>query len=67
MEQHLPKLRFYYGATDHWCPKHHYYNMKEMFPDHDKIHLCTDNLRHAFIIDGNEVMSGKVTQWLDEL
>jgi len=67
VEQHLPKLRFYYGATDHWCPKQYYHDMKNLFPDHKKIHLCTDGLKHAFIIDGNEVIAEKVNRWLSEL
>ena len=67
LKRHIGKLRFYYGATDHWCPTDHYYRMKELFPSHDKIELCSSGYRHAFNIDASEPMAEKVTGWLQEL
>jgi len=69
VRKHIDKTRYYYGATDHWCPKQHYYDMKERFPDHDKIELCSDGFRHAFIIDASrpmaaKVSAAKVSEWL---
>ncbi|XP_067931709.1 lipid droplet-associated hydrolase-like [Watersipora subatra] len=67
VRRHLAKLRFYYGATDHWAPPEHYHRMVELFPSHDKIELCTDGFRHAFIIDASEPMASKVSGWLQIL
>ena len=41
--------------------------MKELFPSHDKIELCSSGYRHAFNIDASEPMAEKVTGWLQEL
>uniref|UniRef100_A0A8C6FT87 Lipid droplet-associated hydrolase n=1 Tax=Moschus moschiferus TaxID=68415 RepID=A0A8C6FT87_MOSMO len=32
IKEHLPKLIFYYGTADGWCPKEYYDDMKKDFP-----------------------------------
>ena len=67
VERHINKLRFYYGATDHWCPTHYYDNIKALFPDHKHLYLCDRGFRHAFIIDASKPMASVIDGWLKSL
>ncbi|KAL7861898.1 hypothetical protein SRHO_G00133390 [Serrasalmus rhombeus] len=63
IRQHLNKLIFYYGATDHWCPVQYYCDMRRDFPEGD-IRLCERGLRHAFVLDAGEEMANMTTEWI---
>ncbi|XP_062864052.1 lipid droplet-associated hydrolase [Trichomycterus rosablanca] len=63
IRQHLDKLIFYYGATDHWCPVQYYQDIRRDFPDGD-IRLCERGLRHAFVLDAGEEMADMITDWI---
>ncbi|KAK3537103.1 hypothetical protein QTP70_002110 [Hemibagrus guttatus] len=63
IQQHLDKLIFYYGATDHWCPVQYFQDIRRDFPDGD-IRLCERGLRHAFVLDAGEEMANMITKWI---
>ncbi|KAM9466538.1 lipid droplet-associated hydrolase [Clarias gariepinus] len=65
IQQHLDKLVFYYGATDHWCPVQYYQDIRRDFPDGD-FRLCERGLRHAFVLDAGEEMANMITGWIDD-
>lgn len=47
---HLPRLTFYYGCEDGWCPIRFYWDMQAAFPNAD-LTLCSLKLKHAFVLD----------------
>ncbi|XP_038051890.1 lipid droplet-associated hydrolase-like isoform X2 [Patiria miniata] len=61
--KHLPKLVFYYGATDGWCPVDYHDDMKALFPEGD-IRLCKRGMEHAFCLESSELMADMVWNWL---
>uniref|UniRef100_A0A8B9Y5J3 Lipid droplet-associated hydrolase n=1 Tax=Bos mutus grunniens TaxID=30521 RepID=A0A8B9Y5J3_BOSMU len=65
IKEHLPKLIFYYGATDSWCPKEYYDDMKKDFPEGD-IRLCEKKIPHAFVISFFQEMADMVADWLKD-
>lgn len=65
IKEHLPKLIFYYGTTDNWCPKEYYDDMKKDFPEGD-IRLCEKKIPHAFIFDFFQEMADMVADWLKD-
>ncbi|KAJ7422661.1 lipid droplet-associated hydrolase isoform X2 [Willisornis vidua] len=60
-----PRLIFYYGTGDSWCPQHYYDEIKMDFPDGD-IRLCEKGLRHAFVLDASKEMAAMITDWLQD-
>jgi hypothetical protein len=58
IQRYLPKLSFYYGSDDHWCPKSYYFDFMEKFP-HADTRLCTDDHDHAFVLEGSQPMASK--------
>jgi len=67
VRRHLDKITLYYGSDDHWCPVDYYHEMKLMFPEHERLHLCDSGFRHAFIIDASREMGDKVSQWINAM
>ncbi|XP_054425189.1 lipid droplet-associated hydrolase isoform X2 [Pteronotus mesoamericanus] len=65
IKEHLPKLTFYYGTIDPWCPKEYYEDIKKDFPEGD-IRLCEKNIRHAFVLYSNQEMAEMVADWLKD-
>ncbi|XP_062065006.1 lipid droplet-associated hydrolase [Lepus europaeus] len=65
IKENLPKLTFYYGTTDRWCPKEYYEDIKKDFPEGD-IQLCEKNIPHAFIMNFSKEMATTVGGWLRE-
>ncbi|GAA6108657.1 lipid droplet-associated hydrolase isoform X2 [Tachysurus ichikawai] len=65
IQQHLDKLIFYYGATDHWCPVQYFQDIRRDFPDGD-VRLCERGLRHAFVLDAGEEMASMITVWIHD-
>uniref|UniRef100_A0A673I3L2 Lipid droplet-associated hydrolase n=1 Tax=Sinocyclocheilus rhinocerous TaxID=307959 RepID=A0A673I3L2_9TELE len=63
VRQHLSKLIFYYGATDHWCPVQYYRDIRKDFPEGD-IRLCERGIRHAFVLDAGEEMANMTAEWI---
>ncbi|RUP49115.1 hypothetical protein BC936DRAFT_143265 [Jimgerdemannia flammicorona] len=50
-EEHVDKFVIYYGVGDRWVPVEHHREMLERFPEAN-IHLCEENLPHAFVLGG---------------
>ncbi|XP_012659179.1 lipid droplet-associated hydrolase isoform X2 [Otolemur garnettii] len=65
IKEHLPKLTFYYGTTDRWCPKEYYEDIKKDFPEGD-IRLCEKQIAHAFILRSYQEMAEMVADWLKD-
>ncbi|XP_051502907.1 lipid droplet-associated hydrolase-like isoform X1 [Myxocyprinus asiaticus] len=63
IRQHLSKLIFYYGATDHWCPVQYYHDIRKDFPEGD-IRLCERGIRHAFVLDAGEEVANMTAEWI---
>ncbi|GAA5806883.1 hypothetical protein MFLAVUS_000231 [Mucor flavus] len=65
--KHLDKFILYYSSNDQWAPKDHYDYMKKHFPK-GTIHLCTENIPHAFCLEPKHVhyMAEKVKSWIQE-
>lgn len=63
IRRHLPKLSFYYGSDDHWCPKSYYFDFLEKFP-HADTRLCTDDHDHAFVLEGSGPMADIISSWI---
>ncbi|CEP08271.1 hypothetical protein [Parasitella parasitica] len=63
--EHLDKFIMYYSANDKWAPKDHYDYMTKHFPE-GKIHLCSENIPHAFCLEPKHVdyMIEKVGSWI---
>ncbi|KAG0268352.1 hypothetical protein DFQ27_006975 [Actinomortierella ambigua] len=66
VQQHGHKFVFYYGKTDEWSPIEHYYDMRDRFPQ-VKSHLCSQGMKHAFVIGHGEAMGALVGEWIDQL
>lgn len=60
----LPKLTFYYGKTDGWCPVNYYEDMKRDFPEAN-IHLCEKGIPHAFVLGFSQEMAAMVADWIN--
>ncbi|TPX64733.1 hypothetical protein SpCBS45565_g05654 [Spizellomyces sp. 'palustris'] len=63
VEKNIEKFVFYYGTKDEWCPVWHWEQMSAKFPKAE-IHLCRDELPHAFVLGYSDIMGRKVAQWL---
>lgn len=66
IRKHLDKLIFYYGASDHWCPVQYYRDIKRDFPSGD-LKLCTERLRHAFVLDSSCRVAEMIAEWIHNL
>lgn len=60
----LPKLTFYYGKTDGWCPVKYYEDMKKDFPGGD-IRLCEKGIAHAFVLGFSQEVAAIVADWMN--
>ncbi|XP_031211350.1 lipid droplet-associated hydrolase isoform X2 [Mastomys coucha] len=60
----LPKLTFYYGKTDGWCPLKYYEDIKKDFPE-GSIYLCEKGIPHAFVLHSNQEMATIVADWIN--
>lgn len=56
-------LKFYYGQTDHWCPKSYYFDLKESIPDIDA-ELDELGMAHAFNVRKGPEMAALCAQWI---
>ncbi|XP_015421883.1 PREDICTED: lipid droplet-associated hydrolase isoform X2 [Myotis davidii] len=65
IKEHLPKLTFYYGTIDAWCPTKYYEDIKKDFPEGD-IRLCEKKIAHAFILRSYQEMADMVADWLKD-
>ncbi|KAI8918453.1 hypothetical protein DFJ77DRAFT_508698 [Powellomyces hirtus] len=63
LKPHIDKFTFYYGATDRWVPLFHAQLTKDEFPDAD-VHVCRDDLPHAFVMGYADVMGRKTAEWI---
>lgn len=66
IREHLPKLTFYYGKTDGWCPIKYYEDMKKDFPE-GNIYLCEKGIPHAFVLGFYQEMANIVADWINRL
>ncbi|XP_028635231.1 lipid droplet-associated hydrolase [Grammomys surdaster] len=64
IKEHLPKLTFYYGKTDGWCPVKYYEDMKKDFPE-GNIYLCEKGIPHAFVLGFSQEMATIVADWIN--
>lgn len=64
IKEHLPKLTFYYGKTDGWCPVKYYEDMKKDFPEGD-IRLCEKGISHAFVLGFSQEVAAIVADWMN--
>nr|XP_015855433.2 lipid droplet-associated hydrolase [Peromyscus maniculatus bairdii] len=64
IKEHLPKLTFYYGRTDGWCPVKYYEDMKKDFPEGD-IRLCEKGISHAFVLGFSQEVAAIVADWMN--
>nr|Q8BVA5.1 RecName: Full=Lipid droplet-associated hydrolase; AltName: Full=Lipid droplet-associated serine hydrolase; Short=mLDAH [Mus musculus]BAC37539.1 unnamed protein product [Mus musculus] len=64
IKEFLPKLKFYYGKTDGWCPVKYYEDMKKDFPE-GNIYLCEKGIPHAFVLDFSQEMATIVAEWIN--
>ncbi|EFB19819.1 hypothetical protein PANDA_002996, partial [Ailuropoda melanoleuca] len=65
IKTYLPKLTFYYGTIDAWCPTKYYEDIKKDFPEGD-IRLCEKKIPHAFILRFPQEMADMVADWLKD-
>ena len=65
IQDHLPKLLFYYGTHDGWCPVDYYRDIKGLFPSGD-IRLCQQGIEHAFVLESSEPMADLVWDWMEK-
>ncbi|KAB0380801.1 hypothetical protein FD755_008585 [Muntiacus reevesi] len=65
IKEHLPKLIFYYGTADGWCPREYYDDIKKDFPEGD-IRLCEKKIPHAFILSFFQEVANMVADWLKD-
>ncbi|KAG8524801.1 Lipid droplet-associated hydrolase, partial [Galemys pyrenaicus] len=65
IKEHLPKLTFYYGTIDPWCPLRFYEDIKKDFPEGD-IRLCEKKIPHAFILHSYQEVADMTGDWLKE-
>lgn len=63
IRKHLPKLTFYYGTIDAWCPTEYYEDIKKDFPEGD-IRLCEKNIPHAFVLYSYQYIADIVADWV---
>lgn len=56
-------LKFYYGTTDHWCPKTYFYDLKKSVPDIDA-DLDELGMAHAFNVRKGPEMAAICAQWI---
>lgn len=66
IKEQLPKLTFYYGSQDGWCPVKFYEDMKKDFPE-GNIHLCKKGLPHAFVLYSSQEMATIVADWINNM
>lgn len=63
VQGHKQRLRFYFGSIDGWCPLEYYRNLKQQVPDVDAT-ACTNNYRHAFVLNFSQPMAEIVSKWI---
>ena len=65
IEENLDRLSFYFGRTDHWCPKEYFYDIKKNFPSLDA-RLCENGYSHAFVLGESVHMADVVAEWVKQ-
>ncbi|XP_026679529.1 lipid droplet-associated hydrolase-like [Diaphorina citri] len=65
LEQHASKFRIYFGAKDYWCPVSFYSNLTQKCPS-IRAYMCTENIKHAFILRSSKEMAEKLATWYEE-
>lgn len=63
IKQNKDILKFYYGTTDHWCPKNYFYDLKKNAPDIDA-ELDELGMAHAFNVRKGPEMAALCAQWI---
>ncbi|KAL1921138.1 uncharacterized protein VTP21DRAFT_10854 [Calcarisporiella thermophila] len=61
------KLIFYYSSVDSWAPEAHHHRMLELLASGGMVHLCPDNIPHAFTFRHADVLGKRVAEWLKKL
>ncbi|KAI8140156.1 hypothetical protein BJV82DRAFT_562960 [Fennellomyces sp. T-0311] len=63
---HADKFIIYYSRNDKWAPPDHYDYMKKVFPEHEHLYLCEQDIPHSFILNAKDgsYMAQKVVSWL---
>ncbi|XP_033149696.1 lipid droplet-associated hydrolase-like isoform X2 [Drosophila busckii] len=65
IEQHLPLLKFYYGAKDDWVPVAYYEELIRLFPQADA-QLDTKGIDHAFVLSSSKPMALIVSNMIQQ-
>lgn len=63
--QHESKWRMYFGTQDDWCPVTFYSNLAERCPV-IRAELCSENIKHAFVLHASDRMAEKLAAWFEE-
>ncbi|TRY73626.1 hypothetical protein TCAL_03324 [Tigriopus californicus] len=58
----LPRIRFYFGTIDRWCPMEYCHQLKARLPQADVV-ICERKIEHAFVIHSSHEMGKILTQW----
>ncbi|KAF9979376.1 hypothetical protein BGZ73_000070 [Actinomortierella ambigua] len=66
VQKHGHKFVFYYGKTDEWSPIEHYHDMRDRFPQVES-HLCSQGMKHAFVLGHGEAMGSLMGEWIENL
>ncbi|XP_076807016.1 lipid droplet-associated hydrolase-like [Clavelina lepadiformis] len=66
IKRNIDKLIFYYGAADRWCPASCYHDLKNLFKHRPNcaIHLCEQNVQHAFMLEHSAFIADLVAKWV---
>ena len=57
------KFKFYFGASDRWCPLRYHDEMKEKVPELETV-ICDRGIEHAFVLGSSEVVAADVVaEW----
>lgn len=59
------KFKFYFGASDRWCPLQYREEMRAKLPEVES-EVCEKGVEHAFVLGSSEVMAEAVAQWFKE-
>jgi len=65
VEKFSPKLRFYFGASDRWCPVKYYSDMVDLVPS-VRAQVCEKMIPHAFVLGYSDEIAEEVAKWIDD-
>jgi pimeloyl-ACP methyl ester carboxylesterase len=66
ISRHVDKLLFYFGSGDRWCPPEYAKAIMAAYPRAHAI-LCSEGIKHAFVLGGAEAMALKAWGWIEAL